>query len=87
MLALRPLALVALLAAPLQCPSRAAPEMRREDGPDEALWMLSDRFAQDGDERARRATLRFLVERYPSSRWSVRAALALDGAVDTDASR
>jgi hypothetical protein len=87
MLALRPLALVALLAAPLQCPARAAPEMRREDGPDEALWTLSERFARDGDDGARRATLRFLLERYPSSRWSVRAAFSLDGAVDTDASR
>jgi hypothetical protein len=87
MLALRPLALVALLAAPLQCPSRAPPELAREDGADDALWALSERFRRDGDEGARRATLRFLAERYPSSRWSVRAALALDGAVPGDASR
>lgn len=85
--ALRPLALVALLGAPLQCPPRAAPEMRREDGPGEALWSLGERFGREGDEAARRATLRHLVERYPSSRYSVRAALALDGAAPTDASR
>lgn len=87
MLSLRPLALVALLGAPLQCPSRAAPEMTREDRPDDALWSLSERFARDGDEAARRATLRYLIERYPSSRFSARAAMALDGAVPTDASR
>lgn len=87
MLSLRPLSLVALLAAPLQCPSRATPEMTREDRPDEALWSLGERFARDGNEPARRETLRYLVERYPSSRFSVRAALALDGAVGADASQ
>ena len=87
MVALRPLALLLLLGAPLQCPSRATAEHPREDGPDDALWGLSERFAQEGDEPARRATLRYLAERYPSSRYSVRAALALDGAVFTDASR
>jgi hypothetical protein len=87
MLALRPLALVALLAAPLQCPSRAPPELAREDGADEALWSLGERFARSGDEPARRATLRYLVERYPSSRFAVRASLALDGGAVTDAAR
>jgi hypothetical protein len=87
MLALRPLALVALLAAPLQCPSRVPPELAREDGPDEALWTLSERFGGAGDEGARRATLRFLMERYPSSRFAVRASLALDGGAPTDAGR
>lgn len=89
MVGLRPLALVALLGAPLQCPSRGAPppELAREDGPDEALWALAERFGREGDEAARRTTLRQIVERYPSSRYSARAALALDGAVFTDASR
>ena len=87
MLALRPLALVALLGAPLQCPSRATPAMTREDRPDDALWSLSERFGRDGDEAARRATLRYLIERYPSSRFSARAGLALDAAVPADAAQ
>ena len=84
---LRPAALALLLAAPLQCPARATPELARDERPDDALWTLSERFAREGDESARRTTLRYLMERYPSSRYSVRAALALDGAVFTDASR
>lgn len=87
MVGLRSLALVALLGAPLQCPSRSTPELAREDGPDEALWSLAERFGREGNEAARRTTLRELVERYPSSRYRVRAALALDGAVFSDASR
>jgi hypothetical protein len=70
--------LLALLgSAPLQCPSRAAPELAREETPGEALWMLSERFGAAGDVRARDATLRYLVERYPSSRFAERARLAL----------
>ncbi len=87
MVGLRSLALLALLGAPLQCPSRAPPELAREDGPDEALWALAERFGRDGNEPARRTTLQQLVERYPSSRYSARASLALDGAVFNDASR
>lgn len=87
MLSLRALSLVALLAAPLQCPSRATPELTREDRPDDALWALGERFAREGNEAARQSTLRYLIERYPSSRYSVRAALALDASVPSDASR
>lgn len=74
-------ALVGLLClasvAPLQCPSTPRPERAREESPAEALWQLAERFEAQGDAPARRATLTFLVERYPASRFSERARLAL----------
>ncbi len=64
----------ALLAqAPLQCSREPDPELRREETPPEALYGLAERFRSRGDEAARRETLEFLVERYPSSRFAVRA--------------
>lgn len=59
--------------APLQCPSRTPPELAREETPGEALWALSERFAANGDTSSQRETLRFLLVRYPSSRFSQRA--------------
>jgi TolA-binding protein len=64
--------------APLQCPSREAPSLAREDSPGDALWLLAERFGQQGDVAARRATLTFLIERYPSSRYAERARVALN---------
>ncbi len=68
---------VALALAPLQCggPPREHPEY--EDSPAEALWDLSERFAQAGDDDARRRTLEYLIERYPSSRFAERARVTL----------
>ena len=63
--------------APLQCPSTPPPERAREESPAEALWLLAERFASQGDPNGRRATLTFLVERYPTSRFTERARLAL----------
>jgi hypothetical protein len=63
--------------APLQCPSTPPPERAREESPAEALWLLAERFTAQGDHAARRATLAFLVERYPSSRYAERARIAL----------
>ncbi|MFO0601760.1 MAG: hypothetical protein U0324_01240 [Polyangiales bacterium] len=63
--------------APLQCPSTPPPERAREESPAEALWLLAERFGQQGDAGGRRATLAFLVERYPASRFAERARLAL----------
>lgn len=63
--------------APLQCPSREAPTLAREESPSEALWLLSERFDRAHDDSARRATLTFLIERYPSSRYAERARLSL----------
>lgn len=71
------LAAAALALAPLQCggPPREHPEY--EDGPAEALWDLSERFRESGDEAARRRTLEYLIERYPSSRFAERARVTL----------
>jgi outer membrane protein assembly factor BamD (BamD/ComL family) len=69
--------LVALARAPMQCASRRPAELEREESPGEALWLLSERFAAQGNTAAREATLRFLVERYPSSRFAVQAREAL----------
>lgn len=63
--------------APLQCPSRAPPSLAREESPGDALWQLAERFGSQGDETARRATLTFLIERYPTSRQAERARIAL----------
>lgn len=61
-----------LSTAPFQCkgddPARA-----REETPGEALWQLCGRFAAKGDDASARATLDYLIERYPSSREAERA--------------
>ncbi|MEZ4405742.1 MAG: hypothetical protein R3A52_04485 [Polyangiales bacterium] len=77
-------ALALMLAlAPLQCPSRRPPDLAREETPGEALWAL-ERFAAAGDVASQRETLRFLVERYPSSRFAPRAGTRSEtpGSVD-----
>jgi hypothetical protein len=71
---------VVLAGAPFQCASDPDPNRRMEDTAPEALWELSERFEAQGDEPARRETLRHLIERYPSSRFARRAELVLEGA-------
>jgi hypothetical protein len=67
------LAFVALLGtAPYQCKSDD-PAKAREDTPGEALWQLCGRFAAERNDTAARATLDYLIERYPSSRMATRA--------------
>jgi len=63
--------------APIQCGS-APEEPRLEDSPAEALWGPSERFAETGDEAARRRTLEYLMKRYPSSRYAERTRVALE---------
>lgn len=58
--------------APYQCKSDD-PARAREDTAGESLMQLCGRFAAKGDDAAARATLDYLMERYPSSRMSVRA--------------
>lgn len=64
--------------APLQCPARRPVELRHEESPEEALWLLSERFGSSQSVVARRATLEFLIERYPTSRYAERARIALE---------
>lgn len=56
--------------APFQCASEVDPNRAIEESPDEALFRLSEQFKADGDEKARVRTLRYLVERYPSTRFA-----------------
>ena len=64
----------ALLAhAPLQCTHDPGPELHREETPPEALYDLATRFKAKGDLRAYHDTLSYLAERYPSSRFAMRA--------------
>lgn len=68
-----------LALAPFQCASEPDPDRRLEDAPEEALLDLAERFHTSGDQDARRTTLEYLVERYPSSREAERARLILRG--------
>ncbi len=66
------------LSAPVQCGSKIRPEHRFEEEPGEALYKLAERFAASGDQKARVETLRFIVERYPTSRFAEAAKLDLE---------
>lgn len=66
-------ALLLLALAPFQCPSDPDPGKLREDTPGEALYELSVRFAKDGDREAQIRTLKFILDRYPRSRFSTTA--------------
>jgi TolA-binding protein len=77
------LALAAMLGAsssgaPFQCASDPDPSRRMEDSAPEALWILAERFREEGDVEARRTTLRHLMEQYPSSRYAQRAEQVLE---------
>jgi hypothetical protein len=65
--------------APLQCSGDPPPDTRRYETPPDALYDLAARFKKQGDRRAQRETLKYLVERYPNSRFAVRARDELRG--------
>jgi outer membrane protein assembly factor BamD (BamD/ComL family) len=75
----------ALIYAPYQC-GKAPERSVREETPGEALYGLAQKMKADGDDHGYRTTLRYIVARYPSSRYaeSARVELAVDAA-DTDA--
>jgi hypothetical protein len=52
----------------MQCASDPSPAERRYETPGEALYGLATQFKAKGDTAAWRATLEYLVARYPSSR-------------------
>jgi hypothetical protein len=54
--------------APMQCSRSPDPNMRREDTAGDALWDLAEDFKAKGNDEARKQTLRFLVDKYPSNR-------------------
>ncbi len=71
--------------APMQCAGDPDPDVRRWEEPGEALYGLAGQFKARGDEKARRATLEYLVARYPNSRFVVRAKEELRQANGSDA--
>ena len=64
--------------APLQCSSDPEPDVRKYETPPEALYDLATRFKAKGDVKAYRGTLAYLVERYPNSRFAMRAKEELE---------
>ena len=84
-LALAGVLLAGGVSAPFQCASDPVPTRRMEDTAPEALWILGERFRREGNEEARRTTLRHLIEQYPSSRYAHRAELVLGDDDDDEA--
>jgi outer membrane protein assembly factor BamD (BamD/ComL family) len=66
------LALCAALLAPYQC-ATSKDQRPLEDTAPKALWILSERFQKEGDDKARKTTLQQIVEQYPGSRYASRA--------------
>ncbi len=62
----------------MQCRGSEDPALLRNDTPGEALYDLAQGFRTKGDDHAYRETLRFLIERYPSSRRAVLAKAELE---------
>jgi hypothetical protein len=58
--------------APYQC-GRANEASVREETPAEALYHVAQKLRTEGDEHGYKTTLRYIVERYPSSRFAVAA--------------
>jgi outer membrane protein assembly factor BamD (BamD/ComL family) len=65
--------------APYQC-GRSPEATVREETPAEALYHVAQKLRAQGDEQGYKTTLRYIVERYPSSRFAIaaRADLAED---------
>ena len=59
--------------APLQCSHDPEPDVRTYETPPEALYDLATRFKAKGNQSAYRSTLEYLIERYPNSRFALRA--------------
>ncbi|HQY64409.1 MAG: hypothetical protein IPF92_02710 [Myxococcales bacterium] len=75
--------LASFAVAPMQCTREPDPTLRTEDSAGDALWQLALEFRKKNDEPAAQATLRFLVERYPSNRHVAEAKRQLAGAPPT----
>jgi hypothetical protein len=69
--------LLALSVAPYQCAREPDPNRRMEDDPAEVVYQLAERFKDQGKTEARVATLKYLVERFPTSRFAKRAEIDL----------
>ncbi len=63
----------------MQCQSDD-PSTRRYESPGDALYDLAQEFRAQGKQQAYEETLRFIIERYPSSRRAVTAKAELEEA-------
>ena len=76
---LRPLLIALVVAiAPMQCAGSDDPSLARSENPGDALYALAQDFREKGQQDAYKETLRFLIDRYPSSRRAVTARSELD---------
>lgn len=64
--------------APMQCQGSDDPSLARSESPGDALYDLAQDFRAKGHVEAYQETLRFLIERYPSSRRAVTAKSELE---------
>jgi outer membrane protein assembly factor BamD (BamD/ComL family) len=69
---------LALSFAPYQCAREPDPNRRMEDDPAESVYNLAGRFKTEGKADARATTLKYVVERYPSSRFAKQARADLE---------
>ena len=65
--------------APFQCAGEAKPDLRREEEPAEALYGLAEQFKAKGATAARVETLRYILKKYPTSRFAESAQIDLEG--------
>ena len=70
---------LSLWTAPVQCGDPEPVRYAHEEHPARAVWTLSERLRARGHARAAEEAWRYLVERWPSSRWAERARLRLEG--------
>jgi outer membrane protein assembly factor BamD (BamD/ComL family) len=68
---------LALSVAPYQCAREPDPSRRIEDEPADVVYQLAERFKQQGKTDARAATLKYLIERFPTSRFAKQASADL----------
>jgi hypothetical protein len=71
------LTLAVVVRAPMQCTHEPDPSLRIEDTAGDGLWGLAQQFRTRHEDAAARETLRYLVERYPSSRHAAEARAEL----------
>jgi hypothetical protein len=64
---------VALGAAPMQCPSDDREPLPTSPEAPEECYLLAQRLLEQGDSAGWRAALEYVVERFPDSRWAARA--------------
>lgn len=69
---------LALSLAPYQCAREPDPNRRIEEDPAEVVYQLAERFKTEGKPEARVATLRYLLEKFPTSRFSKQAQADLE---------